>query len=376
MANEEQTPRSRTDGKKKRSLPIASTLCMVFALIAMGLGAMAIISVSDLDIKFASRMRAFAEATKDQLEKNVNVQQSEINPEQINSVVSEKLSVFYRENRNQIAGDVAKLLPPPEVGEFDEDKLRRLINTSIQTLYGNRLQTAENNAIQAKSAADNAQFTANNALDAYQTLSNKVEDVASSRPSPASGDTLKRLKEFNIIEVLKDGALFVVDAPKKNGRDNSITLVVGEAFYSKVGHHKVEKALEHNGQYRLVISGGYFIDNQREEFTQSELKAMAKPKSASSSEKSKGTMEEKNNAQVNKDTSGSAKLANNKMYLRDWKIITPIRESSTVVAYDTVKNKPMQLQKGKYVQGVGTVQNIDFTTGETCFETYCIQGLQ
>ncbi|MEI8659209.1 hypothetical protein [Vibrio sp. Hal054] len=88
-----------------------------------------------------------------------------------------------------------------------------------------------------------------------------------------------RLKGFNIVgEPLKNNTLFVVDAPKKDGStaSNSITLVKGEGFLNKwLGSQRVEGIeKQQDGKYRLLISGGYFIDSNREEYTKEELLAL------------------------------------------------------------------------------------------------------
>ncbi len=197
----------------------------------------------------------------------------------------------------------------------------------------------------------------------------------SSRSTVESEPEPKRLKEFNLIDVLKDGKLFVLDAPKKNGKANSITLTVGEGFYSKYGKHRVVRA-EHpldRTKRRLIISGGWFIDDVREELTQSELDAIAAEKAAAKQAARKSKQQRQKIAEKEKQQR-VAQNANEKLYLKGWKVVAPIKESNRVVVYNPNKAKAEQLHINQYVAGLGTVRTIDLSSGETCFEKYCIAG--
>ncbi|ACH64651.1 hypothetical protein ACTFQF_00870 [Aliivibrio fischeri] len=184
----------------------------------------------------------------------------------------------------------------------------------------------------------------------------------------------QRLKEFKLVSVLKNESLFVVDAPKRDGKDNTITLTIGERFFSKFGRHKVEKIIRINDKPRLLISGGWFIDDIREELSEEEIKLYAEKLAARKSKKNRN----KNKAEV-KNKKVELRVAKTKekekVYLTSWKIITPIKEQQRVVALDGNSNKLVHLKMNQYVTGLGTVRNIDYSTGETCTEKYCIAGV-
>lgn len=201
-----------------------------------------------------------------------------------------------------------------------------------------------------------------------------------SQIAQSNGDTTviierQRLKEFKLISTLKNSTLFVVDAPKRDGKDNTITLTIGERFFSKFGRHKVEKLIYIDKKPRLLISGGWFIDDVREELSEEEIKLYAEKIAARKSTKNK---QKKKVAPENKivELRVAKTQEKEKIYLNSWKIITPIKEQQRVVALDEKTNKLVHLKMNQYVSGLGTVRNIDYQTGETCTEKYCIAGVK
>ncbi|MEI8659208.1 hypothetical protein [Vibrio sp. Hal054] len=60
--------------------------------------------------------------------------------------------------------------------------------------------------------------------------------------------------------------------------------------------------------------------------------------------------------------------------MTDWFVIMPKPDSQEVVVFNPITVAPIPLSMNKYVDGIGTVQQINFKTGETCFERYCVQG--
>lgn len=180
----------------------------------------------------------------------------------------------------------------------------------------------------------------------------------------------KRLKEFNIVPpALRDGTLFAIDAPKKNGKINNITLKKGERFRSKHGAHTVEGIVKTEDGYRLLISGGYFIDEKREEFTKSELARMK----ASSKKKSSVTPPQSKSAPKKRVITAQDE---GKLDMNGWYVVTTKPETKEVVVFNPEQSMPMSLKENMHVSGAGTVRTIDFTTGRTCFERFCIAGLQ
>ncbi|MCG9579581.1 hypothetical protein L1D14_25570 [Vibrio tubiashii] len=208
----------------------------------------------------------------------------------------------------------------------------------------------------------------------YKEIS-RLEDLAKaaynnskSSSNKAAARAPQRLKEFNIVAPpLKDNTLFVIDAPKKNGKDNSITLTIGETFISKMGRHKVlDTEVMPNGSMRLRVSGNYFIDGQREEFTAKELAALSSKKSSAQK-----TPIKKSSTAIKRTTAVA-----NKVELKGWYVITPKPSANEVVVYSPIAEAPIRLSKNKYIEGIGTVRNIDFSNGTTEFEKYFIKGRQ
>ncbi|CCO46801.1 hypothetical protein VIBNISOn1_190020 [Vibrio nigripulchritudo SOn1] len=204
-------------------------------------------------------------------------------------------------------------------------------------------------------------------------ISQKVKVASFEKPNGMT-KTPKRLKEFNIIAPpLKDNTVFVIDAPKKNGKPNIITLTMGEPFYSKYGSHKVTGIEDGpKGTLRLRVTGNFFIDDKREEFTASELAALKK----SREHKSKSGTVTPPSTGIKAKNQPSTKLATNMVELKNWSVITVKPKENEVLVYNPNTNTPLALTKNTYVSGIGTVRNIDFRTGETKFERYFIRGNQ
>lgn len=208
----------------------------------------------------------------------------------------------------------------------------------------------------------------------YREVSAIRSQVTNLKTAPTAKAAQRlRLKEFNIVSdgVLKNGELFIIDAPKKNGKPNSITLTINEPFRSKLGSHKVESAQKlTNGQYRLLISGGYYIDTKREEFSKTELASMANKKTA----KSRAVNKVMPKSRVAR--SSKSQVPTGKQVLKDWYVVTTKPDSQEVVVFNPKNAVPMRLTKNMYIDGVGTVRDINFETGEISFERYYIQGIQ
>ncbi|WP_281188462.1 hypothetical protein [Vibrio harveyi] len=205
-----------------------------------------------------------------------------------------------------------------------------------------------------------------------ETKLKTLELIAANPPTKGASPKLrKRLKEFNILlPVLKDGTLFVIDAPMKNGKENSITLTVGEPFKSKMGSHKVESVQKTENGVRLLISGGYFIDETREEFTESELSEMKAKQHKAPVPKAPAQTKTKT------DKSSQASINDTHLRLNGWYVVTTMPATEEVIVYNPDSNAPMRLTKNMFVSGIGTVKSIDFNSGRTCFEKYCIRGLE
>ena len=191
---------------------------------------------------------------------------------------------------------------------------------------------------------------------------------------------LKRLKSFNILSSLKDDTIFVIEAPKKNGKINTITLTVGEAFYSAFGSHKVLSAEKDSktGKNKLRISGNWFIDDVREELTAEEIQSLKASKQARKSKKAKAKVNKvvAKHQKEKRDFAALNQMAKNKIILKDWFVITTMPERQEVVVYSPQTKGAIKLTKNMYVKGIGTVRDINLTTGETCFEKYCVAGLK
>lgn len=213
--------------------------------------------------------------------------------------------------------------------------------------------------------------------DIQGQLNNLSQQVSSAKVAGIASGIIKepkRLKEFNIIAPpLKDNTVFVIDAPKKNGKSNTITLTMGESFYSKHGAHKVIGIEDGpNGSSRLRVTGNFYIDAKREEFTPAELAALKKAKA----QKQKKSSVTPPSTRIKSKSEPVSKVASNMVELKNWTVITTKPKEKEVLVYNPNTNSPLSLKQNTYVAGIGTVRNINLQTGETQFERYYIRGNQ
>ncbi|MDN3661068.1 hypothetical protein [Vibrio agarivorans] len=290
----------------------------------------------------------------------------------INQIVSKKINDYDITVSDRLNRELANNSRSGSASEniYDENRIIDIIDSEIQkvnlkftnynTQTHNRIDSIEHDLVRQTHRID----------DAYAMMN------TGSKNQMGTIVPRIRLKEFNIVyPALKDGTLFVVDAPKKSGKDNSITLTIGEGFRSKHGSHKVEKAVKTADGYRLLISGGYYIDGKREEFTKAELKALQAKKAPSSSQKKATPATSSKPRTQNTSIKQAPAKQDNRLDLAGWYVVTTVPENQEVVVYNPETTSPMRLKENLFVSGVGKVQNIDFKTGRTCFEKYCIQGI-
>ncbi|MDE5179030.1 hypothetical protein [Vibrio fluvialis] len=378
MAENENAPKSRTPNTgKKGKVPVVNIITIAISAIALLSSGASYLAATDGAAQAKANLLSFATQTKAKLEsieaaKGPNG--TPVDPEEVKNIVKDTMETFYTNNRSKIAADVAPLIAVQSGESLSESAITALVEQYYRTNIQGQLNTIRTSADEAKNSASYALRRANSAHDQFERIDAKINDIEK-RTVTATAPTTKRLKEFNIIDTVKNGTVFVIEAPQKNGKLNTITLMVNESFVSKFGSHKVLGVEVVDGKPRLIVSGGYFIDQVREELSKAELAAIESTKQSRVQQ-----TQPKPESAVAKSTvkpepkSQSRAVAQNKVYLPDWKIITPIPESQSVVVYDGMNT--VQLKKGKYIQGIGTVKDIDFSSGETCFETYCIAGLK
>lgn len=378
MAENENAPKSRTPNTgKKGKVPVVNIITIAISAIALLSSGASYLAATDGAAQAKANLLSFATQTKAKLEsieaaKGPNG--APVDPEEVKNIVKDTMETFYTNNRSKIAADVAPLIAVQSGESLSESAITALVEQYYRTNIQGQLNTIRTSADEAKNSASYALRRANSAHDQFERIDAKINDIEK-RTVTATAPTTKRLKEFNIIDTVKNGTVFVIEAPQKNGKLNTITLMVNESFVSKFGSHKVLGVEVVDGKPRLIVSGGYFIDQVREELSKAELAAIESTKQSRVQQ-----TQPKPESAVAKSTvkpepkSQSRAVAQNKVYLPDWKIITPIPESQSVVVYDGMNT--VQLKKGKYIQGIGTVKDIDFSSGETCFETYCIAGLK
>lgn len=381
MAENENAPKSRTPNTgKKGKVPVVNIITIALSAIALLSSGASYLAATDGAAKANADLMSFAVQTKAKLESMeaaTGPNGTPINPEAVKDIVKETMETFYTNNRSKIAADVAPLIAVQSGESLSESAITALVEEYYRTHIQGQLNTIRTSADEARNSASYALRRANSAHDQFERIDAKINDIEK-RTVVATAPTTKRLKEFNIIDTVdtvKDGTVFVIRAPQKNGKLNTITLMVNESFVSKFGNHKVLSAEVVDGKPRLIVSGGYFIDNKREELSEAELAAIqsAKQSRVEQTQTKPESAVAKSSAKP-EPKSQSRAIAQSKVYLPDWKIITPIPESQSVVVYDGMNT--VQLKKGKYIQGIGTVKDIDFSSGETCFETYCIAGLK
>ncbi|ELP5729318.1 hypothetical protein QTV44_002585 [Vibrio vulnificus] len=375
--NMEQNNTPRKSPKKKldtsKALPISAIALSVIALLGSGMNLFAITSVDTEANNKATWLKGQIGQLTDRIAiiENSGNSNEEIlaqvkgNIENTIKASEQKLTVLINGKVNQAKDELRNeinIIPTASVNtpsSVSEQKVKEMVEQLTQPIN----QRVQSLMIESRTE-DSALRTLINSFNA-EINSLKKQEVASTTPQ------LQRLKEFNIINVLKDGTLFVVDAPLKNGKENTITLVVGESFRSKLGAHKVlkiEKASDDT--YRLVISGGYFIDTTRQEFTTEELKTISAQQQAANKVKTKTPAPRVVAQRV------TPNKAENKIMLSGWRIITTLPQDKKVVAFNPETNRPVNLTENEYINGIGTVRSINYETGETCFEQYCIAGLK
>lgn len=382
-------------GSGGKGIVIGLVVCGVLALGGIATGLMGVMGVAEVQTNTSQTLKAFAKQVTKQLESSTSkVEISEADrmaiADNVTDVampkVEEMVANYFESNRDSMMTNLhrslASELSQATGSGLTENQVNDIVNNTFDRrskalvdLVNRKMSTLQ----RLENQSQNVMLEVDEIEDQLKAL--KAQWVATSnKPSAPKKNTTprQRLKEFNLYyPPLKDGKLFIVDAPTKQGKDNTITLTVGEGFRSKFGYHRVEGTDEHNGQLRLLITGNYFIDETREELSdddKSKLAAKLADKKKAEKPKAKATAVAK---QVKKKKIQRVDTAAvQKMYLKGWKVITPIAETQRVVVYNPNTERAQQLSHNDYIAGVGTVRNIDFKSGETCFEKYCIQGLK
>lgn len=392
MSDEENPLSSGKKASKKNNLAsIAIILAVLSLLVGIGSGV-----YNNMNSE-AQNKRVLVAVNKMFLE---NDSQPEFNAEQINAISIAVLDTLRPELPELVSGNVSdafnhkfdslveatttaviKNLPSQPATETEtetgltEIQVKQIIDTAfkdrtarINVLIGTKLKELDD-------IKEQHQLGIKELNKAQDRMTQMKSQIAQSNDDTTVIIERQRLKEFKLISNLKNNTLFVVDAPKRDGKDNTITLTIGERFFSKFGRHKVEKLIYIDKKPRLLISGGWFIDDVREELSEEEIKLYAEKIAVRKSTKSK---QKKKVAPENKviELRVAKTQEKEKIYLNSWKIITPIKEQQRVVALDEKTNKLVHLKMNQYVSGLGTVRNIDYQTGETCTEKYCIAGVK
>ncbi len=386
---------------KSSKMGMIKTIAAVIGLlIAIVIGALSLLSVAELEQKTARGFSGLSKSVDERL--NSVTATPELSGEQLNGIARTVYDKLGQDTNTQVASQVAEYLQKNHesiVGQAIEQIGDNLPTASSPSIDEGAVEDIVNRVFDERSArlsrmVAGMQTELNEQERARRRLATHVQDIEKQleelkntpvQTASAAVAPRKRLKEFNLIEVLKNGKLFVVDAPRRNGKVNSITLTVGEPFLSKFGRHKVTGIEQVKGKPRLIVSGGWFIDEIREELTKGELqkvqnnKPTPKPKK-NASQVTKKKVTEKKPKPVAKQKPKStekvrlAKVASDKLFLKGWKVITPIKEHNRVVVFNPNTSQAQQLKMNDYVAGIGTVRSIDFASGETCFEKYCIAG--
>ncbi|MBY7854256.1 hypothetical protein KW429_11170 [Vibrio fluvialis] len=373
MAENEPKSRNASPSNKSKK-PLMSMASIALSAVAFVTASLGYLAVSDSAAQVQRNLMTFANQTKVKLEtmESAKGSSTQVDPEEVKAIVKDAMSSFYANNRSQIASDVAPLVAVQSNESLSESAISEIVEKYYRDKIQGQLATIRTTADEAKNSASYALRRANSAHDQIENTNSKIGELAK-RTVESTASSSKRLKEFNIIDTVKNGTVFVIEAPQKNGSLNTITLMINESFISKFGTHKVLSVEMMDGKPRLIVTGGYYIDNVREELSEAEQAAIKSAKQSRTAQ-SKSKQEIAVVKSIEHPKSQTRVVAQNKVYLPDWKIITPIPESQTVVAYDGMNT--VQLKKGNFIQGIGTVKNIDFSSGETCFETYCIAGLK
>lgn len=388
------TNKKEKKGSGGKGIVIGLVVCGVLALGGVATGLMGVMGVAEVQTNTSQTLKAFAKQVTEKLESSTNkVDISEADrmaiADHVTDVampkVEEMVANYFESNRDSMMTNLHRSLASELSQSTGSGLTENQVNDMVNDTFDMRSKALVDLVNRKMGTLQRLENQSQNVSREVEAIENELDSLkaqwvaTNNKPSTPKKNTKprQRLKEFNLYyPPLKDGKLFIVDAPTKQGKDNTITLTVGEGFRSKFGYHRVEGTDEHNGQLRLLITGNYFIDETREELSdddKSKIAAKQADKKKAEKPKAKATTVAK---QVKKKTQRVDTAAVQKMYLKGWKVITPIVETQRVVVYNPNTERAQQLSHNDYIAGIGTVRNIDFKSGETCFEKYCIQGLK
>lgn len=380
------------DLKPKKKIPVLSIISLIVGVGAVTLSTLSLVELSDVNANAQGKLNLLNKrvaSNTEQIDKKSSPEQSEEKMataykkviDDVGLIIAGKIEKNNLTIKEEFTNQIASQLEGFSLGaDFDEKDIAKVVD---KKLYAFNEQYARDKANQTRSIVNKiSQFQ--KIQNAHERRFNEIDNALSSHSKvnvpKEKAVNLRRLKSFNILSSLKDDTVFVIEAPKKDGKINTITLTVGEAFYSAYGSHKVLSS-EMNpttGKAKLIISGNWFIDEVREELTNKEINAIKASKQA----RKKKAKEKKvkkvvaKHQEVKKDFSKMEEMASNKIILKDWFVITTVPERKEVVVYSPKVSGAVKLTKNKYVEGIGTVRDINLTTGETCFEKYCVAGLK
>lgn len=329
-----------------------------------------------------------------------------------------------------------------------ENKLRNMIVQQIENNIGDQVEMiasqllskkllpyqkfnqsqVETNNSQESRIKDHEQRIAQLEAQVKVLLQNGVIGKASADKEAAQSS--KRLKGFNIVSEIDQG-VFAIRAPdRESGAKHYITLNKGESFISVNGRHKVKDINGSGTDASLLISGNYFIDKDRDEYTKAERQQIIANRKAKKAAQYKATQppaKQKPKATqmarttenhigkpvvevvkldpvqpivetqtirpavaqprtqaiklVNGSSSQSApqvQYRDGKILLPDWAMITKAPDLSSALVVNLTKasgERTINIEKGKYYDFIGTVNEIK-PNGTVCSDTYCIGALQ
>ncbi|MGD8116855.1 hypothetical protein [Vibrio sp. TRT 29B02] len=368
-------------GKKKFSMSLGTTLSAASLAISVALGGYLAYDKFVIQPQNISTISTYIQNVSTSLTKKFG-SQKEISDSEVNAIqtkivtsiednIDQAITRKLDEAKSQTINDIQVWFQqnPPQIEMPEQPALDP--NMVVNTVLNRLRQSGELNN-DAHLVDDYARKRLEDIQGQLNNLSKQVSNVQVAGVASGIVKEPTRLKEFNIIAPpLKDNTVFVIDAPKKNGKSNTITLTMGETFYSKHGAHKVIGIEDGpNGASRLRVTGHFYIDGKREEFTPAELAALKK------SEKPKKSSTTPPSTRIKSKAEPVSQVASNMVELKNWTVITTKPKEKEVLVYNPNTNSPLSLKQNTYVAGIGTVRNINLQTGETQFERYYIRGNQ
>lgn len=365
-------PESGTPVKKKLLGPVLIGLALTVGVAGAGIGTVGFYKASEVETRAINAFKKLSKKSSDNEAKiaEVAAKEPEFDTKELvsniqgglTSELEKQKKIFYHYVDTKLSEQLDNFSPNQSMDETVVANLVKKITSKQASSTDARLKIVNNKLKQSMArtelvAADlrvvqNEFATAKRLLEAQQYTKN------------GSVKQPKRLKEFSLITVQNvDGEnIALIEAPRKGKKLNTISLVKGEPFRSKLGSHSVKDIIITENGRTVITNDGYFIDEQREEFTPQELAALSKRKQPKPKKK--------------KTPKPEVSIAKTKMQITEWEVLTFKEKEKQSLVINTNTGAMASIGVGSKLQNYGLVKNINRQTGQVDFDGYYIEGLR